>query len=241
MLAEALRHRLNTNGRVIVAIDSSDHYEFRRLNKLLAPHVAGIKFTNLIDLYGTQILSQVKGSLLKFADVKLNDIPNTVVDRLRAYVHSAEIVTVHAGMPLESLREAGRLGRENNIAVVAVTALTAFTPLECAEVYGRSLTNVMSDFILRARLAGLAGIVCSAREAREVKKEWPNALVICQGIRSNGTDVDDQHRSATPREAIRNGADILVVSRPITNAPDPIAITKEINREITSALFEKGT
>ena len=94
-----------------------------------------------------------------------------------------------------------------------------------------------------AQAAGCDGVICSGREARAVKEACgPDFLVVCPGIRPAWTVVpgDDQRRVVTPYEAMRNGADYIVVGRPIRTAPDPVAAARQVVEEIAAGLAERG-
>ena len=170
-----------------------------------------------------------------FLDLKFNDIPNTVA----AACHAARetgiwMCTVHAsGGPamLEAAREAAR----DELHVVAVTVLTSLDDEDLDAVGQRAAEEQVIRLSRLALRAGLSGIVCSAREARQIREECgPDFWIVTPGIRPAAT-ADDQKRTVTPREAAEAGASHLVVGRPIVQAKDPPAAVRSILEELSLA------
>lgn len=226
------------HSRILLALDNIPADQISLYANDLAPLVAGAKATDLIDELGARAFLNTLFSL-RFLDPKLNDIPATVRNRIARYAGYADILTVHASMSDESLRAAAHAGKEHNIAVIAVTVLTSISPDECLNIFGSTPELVVKKFALRAKAAGLAGIVCSPLEASPVRTLWPDALIITPGIRSTHAAKGDQKRTATPAEAIRNGADFVVCGRQITSLPTPAtrqAEVEKINQEIAAVL-----
>lgn len=176
-----------------------------------------------------------------FLDLKFHDIPNTVGAAVRsATAAGAGIVTIHtqggeqmARAAMEAAAdEAAKTGRPRPL-VYGVTILTSFAsgtiPL---------IEDEPSDAAMKlARMAGgwgLDGVVCSGREAALIKKET-GLGVLCPGIRPAGSSADDQVRVVTPAAAVRDGADFLVVGRPITRAADPVETARAILDEMAKA------
>ena len=118
--------------------------------------------------------------------------------------------------------------------VVGVTVLTSLdeTDLASAGVYGKPGEQV-SRLAGLARSSGIDGIVCSGSELKVVRRDWPDAFVVVPGVRPHGSDVGDQKRIVTPREAIDCGASIIVIGRPITAADDPARAIVDIEASLT--------
>jgi orotidine-5'-phosphate decarboxylase len=178
-----------------------------------------------------------------FADLKLCDIPETV-DRAIGSVASsgAKLVTVHASGGAAMLHRAvERAHRESSdLTVLAVTALTS---LDQHDLASQGISGTVADHVLRlARLAwdaGVRGFVCSPAEVAQMRRTLgAEAILVTPGVRPAGTDTHDQKRVATPGQAIRDGADYIVVGRPIRDAADPAAAARAIAVEIDSALAE---
>jgi orotidine-5'-phosphate decarboxylase len=179
-----------------------------------------------------------------FLDLKLHDIPATVARAAAGAVGGGGVrwLTIHAGGGAEMMRAAvaataGRAG------ILAVTVLTSLDDASASEA---GLAVPIPDLVVRrARLAaacGCAGVVASPLEAAAVRAAVAAPFrIVTPGIRPAGVGAGDQRRTATPVEAIRAGADTLVVGRPIRDAPDPAAAAGEIRRQIGEALAGRGT
>jgi orotidine-5'-phosphate decarboxylase len=210
---------------IAVALDATDLETAARWAALVTPHVSTVKIgLELYLRYGPEVVASVRGAsgVEVFLDLKLHDIPATVAAAARA-VHRLhpDMLTVHAAGGATMVRAAAEAAPSAKI--IAVTVLTS---LGSADLDRIGLAGPVSDAV--RRLAGLAveagahGLVCSAREVAEVRAEvGPDILIVTPGIRPAGSDANDQARVATPEEALRAGADLLVVGRPITGAADP--------------------
>ena len=170
-----------------------------------------------------------------FLDLKYHDIPNTVAGACRsAAAHDVWMLNVHAcggRRMMEAARDA--VGEGDRPLVIAVTVPTSLDESDLAET---GVTSEMPDQVRRlARLAhesGLDGIVCSAVDLGHLRAELDAAFIrVTPGIRIAET-ADDQRRVTTPADAIRSGADYLVVGRPVTRSRDPIAALDAIARDI---------
>jgi orotidine-5'-phosphate decarboxylase len=157
-----------------------------------------------------------------FLDLKLHDIPATVAGAARAVARlRPSLLTVHAAAGPAAISAAAEAAPATR--VVAVTVLTSLGEDDLEHI---GLRGPVSDAVRRmAELsvaAGARGLVCSAREVTEVRAQvGPDITLITPGVRPAGADAHDQARVATPEEALRAGADLLVVGRPITGAADP--------------------
>jgi len=169
-----------------------------------------------------------------FLDLKLHDIPNTVEGAARsAAATGASLLTVHASGGAEMIRAAVR-GAGPQVGILAVTVLTSLDAATLARV---GVAGPPEDAVVRlARLAmdaGARGIVCSPLEVAAVRAAvGPGALLVIPGVRPAGVALGDQNRVSTPREAVRAGADVLVIGRPLRDAPDPAAAARAIAREL---------
>lgn len=173
-----------------------------------------------------------------FLDLKLHDIPNTVAGAVRSAGQSgAGMITVHAGGGPAMLAAAAEAAATlpDPPTLLAVTVLTSMDPAQLSAV---GVTDPPADQVLRlARMgwtAGIRGFVSSAQEVRAMREALPDAKLVIPGIRPAGAAVGDQKRVATPAAAIADGADYLVIGRPITQAPDPAAAAAAILAEITT-------
>ena len=191
---------------------------------------------------GPALVPEIARSGRVFLDLKLHDIPNTVAAATKAAVRTgASLVNVHASggrAMMEAARvaaaeEAARLGRERP-AVIAVTVLTSLSRESFAELpFSGDPGAAALALSALAAAAGLDGVVCSAEEVAAIRAaRGPRFLTVVPGIRPAGAGTGDQKRVATPRDAARAGASILVVGRPVTRAADPVAALDAIAAEV---------
>lgn len=177
-----------------------------------------------------------------FLDLKLHDIPRTVAAAVRTAGRcGARYLTLHAlGGPamIAAAREAAESLGPDRPRLLAVTVLTSHDELELRRI---GLPRSPDDEVLRlaaqSLAAGADGLVSSPQELVRLRSELGRApLIVTPGVRPAGTDRGDQARTATPAEAIRAGADLLVVGRPIVAAPDPVAAADALLAEIATAV-----
>lgn len=174
-----------------------------------------------------------------FLDIKLHDIPNTVAGAVAAASDlGVDLLTVHAaGGP--SMLEAAAGARTGDLRLLAVTVLTSLSPDEMSTVWDREIRSVREEvgrLALLGRATGMDGVVASALEASWIRTHvGPDFLIVTPGIRPAGADRDDQNRVATPADAVRAGADYLVIGRPITRADNPAEALASVLREIDEA------
>jgi orotidine-5'-phosphate decarboxylase len=178
-----------------------------------------------------------------FADLKLCDIPETVDRAIGSVACSgAKLVTVHASGGSAMLHRAvDRARRESpDLIILAVTALTSLDEHDLAS---QGIAGTVSEHVLRlARMAwntGVRGFVCSPAEVAQLRSAFgSDAILVTPGVRPAGTAAHDQKRVATPGQAIRDGANYIVVGRPIRDAADPAGAARAIAAEVGSALAE---
>mgnify|MGYP003322764999 CR=1 FL=1 len=177
-----------------------------------------------------------------FLDLKLHDIPNTVAGAVRsASALGLDLLTLHA-QGGEPMLEAAAAERTGGLRLLAVTVLTSLESWHLEAVWGRSVDDTAAEVHRLARMAvasGLDGVVSSPLEAASLRSLLgPDPILVTPGIRPAGSAVGDQRRIATPADAVRAGADYLVVGRPVTQAPDPRAALTAVLAEIRSARGE---
>ena len=176
-----------------------------------------------------------------FLDLKLHDIPETVERAVAAAAaHGVRYLTLHAAGGAKMLAAAARRAERENTGLVLL-AITVLTSLDTADLAAIGVAGDPATQALRmARLAhdqGIPGMVCSAAEVSALRAALgPAAVLVTPGIRpAGGTSADDQKRTGTPESAIRAGASLLVVGRPIRDAADPAAAASAICDEIQRA------
>ena len=227
--------------RVIVPLDVPTAEQALALVDRLGPR--GDFYKVGFQLYtsaGPQVVRElVERGKRVFLDIKLHDIPNTVAHAVEAAsTLGVELLTVHAsGGP--TMLEAAAAARGGELRLLAVTVLTSLSPDEMGTVWDRDIRSVREEvgrLALMSQAAGMDGVVASALEASWIRSQVGDRfLIVTPGIRPAGSDRGDQSRIATPGDAVRAGADYLVIGRPITGAPDPAAALDAILAEIDAA------
>jgi orotidine-5'-phosphate decarboxylase len=225
---------------VFVALDMPDLDKALALAKAVRPHIGGLKLgLEFISANGPDgIRAMAALGLPIFADVKFHDIPNTVTGAIRAVTKlGVAIVNVHAAGGPAMLRAAHAAARavDPKTKVIAVTVLTSLNDADLDAVGQRP--PAAEQVVRLARLTkacGLDGVVCSALEIAAIRQACgPDFLLVVPGIRPAGSALGDQRRVMTPIDAQAAGADILVIGRPITGAPDPVAAAREIAQTLS--------
>jgi orotidine-5'-phosphate decarboxylase len=172
-----------------------------------------------------------------FLDLKVHDIGNTVSKAAeRAAELGMSFLTVHAFAP--TMRAAAEGRGKSALKILGVTVLTSWDDNDVKnEGYGANVAELVSQRAARAKEAGIDGLIASPMEAEALKKQVGSSLlIVTPGVRPAGSAAGDQKRVMTPGEAIKAGADHIVVARPVVAAPDPKAAAEAIVAEIQSAL-----
>lgn len=188
---------------------------------------------------GPDIVRQVKGRGHKvFLDLKLHDIPNTVKKAMKVLsALDVDMVNLHAAGTADMMRAAleGLVRPDGSRPILlAVTQLTSTSQerMEKELLIQRPIAQVVASYARLAQSAGLDGVVCSPLEAALVKESCgADFLTVTPGVRFAGAQADDQKRIMTPALAREGGSDFIVVGRPITQAPDPVAAYRRCVRE----------
>ncbi len=219
--------------RIIVALDVADRDSALNMAKQLDPALCRVKVGKELFVGGSpQMVSELRDLGFEvFLDLKFHDIPNTVAAACKAAVIlGVWMLNVHASGGRDMLLAAREAVAVGTTKLIAVTVLTSFTESALREV---GVPVSVDDQVMRlaqlARGCGLDGVVSSAREAAMLRAaiEKPFVLVT-PGIRLPTAAKDDQARVVSPQDALRAGADYLVIGRPITAAGDPRAALLEI-------------
>jgi orotidine-5'-phosphate decarboxylase len=220
---------------IFVAIDTPDLDRGLVLAERVGPHVGGLKVgLEFLTAQGPEGLRRIAGlGRPVFADTKFHDIPNTVAGASREIARlGCAMFNVHAAGGEEMMRAAkdAAASVDPKVQVIAVTVLTS---IDDAALDATGQRGPAADQVVRlaslTQKSGLDGVVCSAHEIAAIRKACgPDFLLVVPGIRPAGSDLADQRRVMTPREAASAGADILVIGRPITSAPDPARAAHDI-------------
>jgi orotidine-5'-phosphate decarboxylase len=211
---------------IAVALDASDLRTAARWAAAVAPYVSTLKVgLELFDRYGHQGVTVIRAAAPTtqlFLDLKLHDIPATVRGAARSVAMlEPDYVTVHALGGAAMISAAVR-----ELPATGVAGVTVLTSLSAADLEALGIAGPPLDAVRRlasvAVAAGARALVCSPQEVAAVRAEVGQSItLITPGVRTDGARADDQARAATPQQAIADGADLLVVGRPITSTPDP--------------------
>lgn len=209
---------------IFVALDTPDLERAKSIATRIRNHVGGIKlgleFFAANGRHGIKEMAEL--GLPIFLDLKLHDIPNTVgkaVQALRPL--EPAILTVHASGG-RSMMEDAKAATPRGTKVVGVTVLTSLDGSDLRSIgVGADPHAQVERLTSLAREAGIDGLVCSGNEVAAARKLWPDGFFVVPGLRPADGHAGDQKRVMTPRKALDNGASILVIGRPITQADDP--------------------
>jgi len=229
--------------RLYVAVTSRETADMKALFEELAGLPVGLKVgLELFVKEGPSLLEEIRGAGFPlFLDLKFHDIPFTVAGAVKsACCFEPELINIHASGGFEMMKAASD-ALEGNTRIIAVTVLTS---LSSADLEYLGFEGEPSELVRRmacsAKKAGIHGVVCSPLEASIVRQATDSEfLIVTPGVRPSGASKDDQKRTATPFDAILDGATALVVGRPITQARSPRAAAESILDEITQALNKR--
>jgi orotidine-5'-phosphate decarboxylase len=226
--------------RLIVALDLANAAEAQAMVARLGDSVTFYKVgMELAYASGGFAFAEdlVKSGKQVFLDLKLHDIPTTVM-RATAQVArlGASFLTIHA-YPQTMAAAKAALAEGQSLKLLAVTVMTSYDDADLAEAgYALGVKDLVARRAAQAEAAGVDGLILSAEEAAAMRASFGSKLMlVTPGIRPAGADIADQKRIMTPKAAICAGADHLVVGRPILQAPDPKAAAEAVVAEIASA------
>jgi len=220
--------------KIILALDSNNFSKIQNILSKISNEIYGVKIGyQFFFNFGTIGHKYLQNRKLKiFFDFKLHDIPNTVIMGIKALDKlNPAMVTVHisGGEKMLSLARKNR----KKTKIIGVSALTSLDEKNISLIYNRSSTKkLVEDMVKIALKSKIDGIVCSPKEIKFVKNISKDKLIIITpGIRLGKKLIknDDQKRVLTPKEAIKLGADLLVIGRPILNSKNPKKLVKFIN------------
>jgi orotidine-5'-phosphate decarboxylase len=232
----------NAASRIVVAIDrmrlEDAHGDVAKLKARAGVIKLGLEF---FVANGPQGVRAVAGPTPLFLDLKLHDIPNTVAGGVRSACQvSPKFITIHAAggeAMMRAAADAAKAAGSSRPLLLAITVLTSLDDRDLDTVGQQGpVAEQAKRLAVLAKKSGLDGVVCSAHETAALRAECgKDFLLVVPGIRPGWTSSNDQKRVVTPVEAIRRGADYLVIGRPITQADDPAAALERIAAEIAAA------
>ncbi|MDH2923834.1 orotidine-5'-phosphate decarboxylase [Nicoletella semolina] len=228
------------NNKVIVALDYETEKEALNFVDQIDPSLCRLKVgKEMFTTLGTHFVKQLHSRQFDiFLDLKYHDIPNTVARAVRSAAElGVWMVDLHASGGLRMMETAKQIlepyGKEAPL-LIGVTVLTSMEDLDLLQIGINA--SPMEQVIRLAHLcqrAGLDGVVCSPHEVETLRTHCGESFkLITPGIRPEGSEMGDQRRVMTPKQAIETGADYLVIGRPITQSPNPFATLTSINQSI---------
>lgn len=228
---------------IFCALDTTDVGKALAWACAIKPHVGGLKLgMEFFNANGAQgIAKVVEVGLPIFLDLKLHDIPNTVAGGIRALLPLGIAITnIHAAGGPAMMRAAADAAATAGAKRPKVIAVTMLTSLDQSDLAATGVAGTPSEHVIRlaklAKTSGLDGVVCSAHEIEPLRSALGrDFMLIVPGIRPAGAATGDQKRVMTPRDAVKLGADILVIGRPITDAADPAAAARAIRDDLLHA------
>ena len=223
--------------KIIVALDSNNLNRSLELVKKLKKDVyafkIGYQFFFNFGLTGYKKIYTIYPKI--FLDLKLHDIPNTVKNGLMALNKIKPIFTTIHISGGDDMMQSSKI-KNKFTKVLGVSILTSMDSKQVKKYYNQNTVSLLvKKFVKAAKMNGLDGIVCSAKEIKDIRKEvGKDFIIVTPGIRINSKiKNDDQKRVETPRRAIDLGANYLVIGRPITESKDPLKVLKEINKTLS--------
>lgn len=220
---------MNSKNKIILPLDSMDLTEAMKLVNKVKDLVWGFKVNDLLVQEGIEIIKKIKSvGANVMADLKLFDIPNTMNNSIKLLRSAgADIITVHA------LSNYSPMYFNDANKIAGVTILTSFCDSDSVVSFNRDTAFMVQELSGRCSMNNYRYLVCSPKDLDVIKVSCKK---ICPGIRPTWYGKkDDQHMPQTPSYAIKKGADLLVVGRPILNASDMIKAINLINEEIENA------
>ena len=218
---------------IIVAVDETQLGNFQSIVDSLDSDLCMIKVGSVsFNALGHQAISYASNKGFKiFLDLKLHDIPNTVKKSIKGLVSlPIDMMTIHTSGGLEMMKAAKNAVDGTDIKIFGVTALTSLSDEDTSLIFKRTAAEQVNTMLDLAEQAGIDGVVCSPHELSLVTKR-ESLLSITPGIRLKDSN-DDQNRVMTPKDALKQGANFLVIGRPITEAKNIKEALLEIHNSI---------
>jgi orotidine-5'-phosphate decarboxylase len=227
--------------RLIFALDVPDLKTAEHYIDLLSPHVGAFKVgLEAFIACGHSILSFIQKPIM--LDLKLHDIPETVERAILAAGDlGVKFLTIHIQQP-ETMRRAVKAAEKVGIELLGISLLSSMLEQDCRALrFSDANPADRAEQMVRFGLQNvLTGYVCSPLEVARLRKVNKYITLVVPGIRPAGSNEHDQKRTGTPTQAIADGADYIVVGRPIRDAVDPVSAAQSITAEIQTALDQRN-
>ena len=232
-----MEESLTTKDKIIVALDLPSIDSARDVIRTLGKDVSWYKIgLQLFALGGTAFVQEVKATGAKiFLDLKFHDIPNTVRSAVEAACAlGADMLTIHLSGGSEMCQAAMKGRGSSSTLILGVTVLTSHSEATLSDIgINRSITQQVISLAAIAKSTGITGLIASPLELEPLHQEFGESfVVVTPGVRPTWSEAGDQKRFTTPSEAMKLGADYLVIGRPITASPNPKAAFSRIASEL---------
>ena len=237
---------MDQNNRIIFALDVGNMDLALQWVRTLKGHVGWFKVgLELFTAVGPDVVTLVKDNDIKcFLDLKLHDIPNTVAGAVKSAVRTgADMMTIHLSggraminAALKAAQEESQVLGIDRPRIVGVSVLTSLSAEDLKEIgIDKTPSEHVAHLAQFAASCGADGLVCSAEDLVQIRSKVSKTLIlITPGIRPSWSQKGDQKRIATPQAAMHAGANLLVIGRPISDAPDPVQAVRKIAQEMES-------
>ncbi len=226
------------NSRIILALDNLQSLDVAiRVAKQAKQYVWGYKVHSLLISYGTSVVTILKEYGRVFADLKLYDISSATRDCVyRLALSGANLISINVASNFSVDQGIASFLKRCNTMLVGVTNLTSMSDEVCKQIYGQDTKYVVRRLVKTTKTNGLQGIVCPPNEVPVAKYFAPDLLVVVPGITPKWfRRRDEQLRTGSPTDAIKRGADLLVVGRPILQFEDIEEALQKLNKEVEVA------
>jgi len=225
-----------TTDKLILALDVDQADEALAFVRLLKPHLSLYKVGNqLFTREGPAFVKALRAEGVDiFLDQKWHDIPQTVASAVKSAVAlDVRYVTIHASGGLEMMQAAQEAVKGSRTEILAVTVLTSLDDGAIRQIgFDRTAAEQVVRLARLAVLAGVSGLVCSPLEIALIREQIQEPIkLVTPGVRSGKDGLQDQKRTLSAEEALKRGANHLVIGRPITKAADPVAATQALMAE----------
>lgn len=220
------------NDKIAFALDVSSRKEALYFADVLGSHISTVKVG--LELFATDqsIISTLQKNFRVILDLKLHDIPETVARTVKVLGDQGiQYLTIHI-QQARTLELASRAAQEFGMLLIGVSVLTSIDEWDCEDLglLGPPAQRA-NELVKFAHEHGVRGFVCSPQEVKELRNNFPNSYFLVPGVRMH-TAKDEHKRTGTPGQAIKDGASVIVVGRPIKDAANPIVAIKEIIADI---------
>ena len=225
------------DNKIIIPLDL-EYSEAIRMAKNFDTNLCRLKIgSQLFTSSGPQIIKELNSLGFDiFLDLKFHDIPNTVYEAVKSAADlGIWMVNVHAsgGRAMLEASKKALEGFDQPPLLIGVTILTSLSEDSLSEVGIKNLSEQVLRLAELTNECDLNGVVCASTDVQAIKNRFgKDFITVTPGIRPNDSKVNDQNRISTPSEAVKNGADYLVIGRPITGSENPTKALEEINKEI---------